>query len=75
MSLAAHFVLRPLVRDVIAAIKGKQVERDDEIEARLARLEEAVEEQTDHVDRLLEAEAFRLRLESGASASSSRPAP
>jgi hypothetical protein len=75
MSLATHFVLRPLVRDVIAAIKGKDVERDDRIEARLARLEEALQEQADQVDRLLEAEAFRLRLEGGANAPPPRPAP
>ena len=75
MSLATHFVLRPLVRDVIAAIKGKDVERDDRIEARLARLEEALQEQADQVDRLLEAEAFRLRLEGGANTPPSRPAP
>ncbi len=65
MSLAAHFVLRPMVRDVIAAIRGKETGPDDRIEERLARLEEALEGQADQLDRLLEAEAFRLRLESG----------
>lgn len=65
MAVAAHFVLRPLVRDIITAIRGKDVERLEELDVRLYRLEATLTEQSEQLDRLLEAEAFRLRLESG----------
>lgn len=65
LAVATHFVLRPLVRDIITAIKGKDVERLEELDARLHRLEDALLEQSEQLDRLLEAEAFRLRLEGG----------
>lgn len=68
MAVAAHFVLRPLVRDIITAIKGKDVERLEEFDARLDRLEGALFEQSEQLDRLLEAESFRLRLEGGSRA-------
>lgn len=63
MSIAAHFVLRPLVRDVIQAIGGRSLQEKADTDERLARIEEALLQQEQQVDRLLEAEAFRLRLE------------
>lgn len=63
MAIASHFVLRPLVRDVIQAIHGRKVEEQADLEGRLGRLEEALLDQSRQIDRLLEAEAFRSRLE------------
>lgn len=63
MSIAGHFVLRPLVRDIIQAISGRSLQEKTDTDERLARIEEALLHQGQQVDRLLEAEAFRLRLE------------
>ncbi len=63
MSIAGHFVLRPLVRDIIQAISGRSLQEKTDMDERLARIEEALMHQGQQVDRLLEAEAFRLRLE------------
>ncbi|MGW8283836.1 MAG: hypothetical protein ACWGON_11105 [Gemmatimonadota bacterium] len=63
MSIAGHFVLRPLVRDIIQAIGGRSLQEKTDLDERLARIEEALLHQGQQVDRLLEAEAFRLRLE------------
>ena len=63
MSIAGHFVLRPLVRDIIQAISGRSLQEKSDTDERLARIEEALLHQGQQVDRLLEAEAFRLRLE------------
>lgn len=63
MSIAGHFVLRPLVRDIIEAISGRSLQAKTDTDERLARIEEALLHQGQQVDRLLEAEAFRLRLE------------
>jgi hypothetical protein len=72
LAVATHFVLRPLVRDIITAINGKGVERLEEFDARLHRLEESLFEQNEQLERLLEAEAFRLRLEGGSEGSGER---
>ena len=63
MSIAGHFVLRPLVRDIIQAISGRSLQEKTDTDERLARIEDALLHQSHQVDRLLEAEAFRLRLE------------
>ena len=63
MSIAGHFVLRPLVRDIIQAISGRSLQEKSDTDERLARIEEALLHKGQQVDRLLEAEAFRLRLE------------
>ena len=68
MAVATHFVLRPLVRDVIGAIHGRKAEEAADMQRRLDRLEEAVLDQGRQVDRLVEAEAFRRQLEAGGGA-------
>lgn len=65
MSLAARFVLRPLIMDVTKAIKGGKAEEIAEIRERLSRLETHLEEQSVQLDRLVEAEHFRRELEAG----------
>lgn len=65
MAVATHFVLRPLVRDVTGAIHGKaQAEQTDLVE-RVGRLEQAILDQGQQLDRLVEAESFRRQLEAG----------
>lgn len=65
MAVATHFVLRPIVRDVIGAIHGKAEAEAEDLTNRLGRLEQAVLDQGQQVDRLVEAEVFRRQLEAG----------
>lgn len=64
VSIATHFVLRPLVRDITVAIHGKKQDAESDFIGRLTRLEEIVLEQNKQLDRLVDAEVFRRRLES-----------
>ncbi len=65
-ALAAHFVLRPLVRDISTAIlSGGRGEQNSEVERRLAGLEEGQQNMQLRLSQLVEAERFRQRLESG----------
>lgn len=63
MSLAARFVLRPLIMDVTSAIRGGKQGEIADIRDRLGRLETHLVEQGERLDRLVEAELFRRRLE------------
>lgn len=63
MSLAAHFVLRPLVGDIVRALRGGT--RDDlaSLQAQIADLREDLVRHEEEIDQLVEAESFRRRLE------------
>ncbi len=74
MSLAARFVLRPLIKDLTEAVRGMKGRERTDFEARLGRIEEQVLEQGQRLDTLVEAELFRRRLESGAE-TQENPAP
>ena len=63
MSIAGHFVLRPMVRDIIQAIGGRSLQEKTDLDERLGRIEEALQYQGQQVDKLIQAEAFRLQLE------------
>jgi hypothetical protein len=63
MALATHLVLRPLIREY-GKLRGLKEDKD-EIEARMAQLEDVVHDLDRQVNRLLEAEQFRRELESG----------
>jgi hypothetical protein len=65
VALATHFVLRPLVRDVVGAIQANKPTPGSDVDERLARLEDAYYRLDEHVTRLIEAERFRRELESG----------
>lgn len=65
MSLAARFVVRPLIQDIAEAIRGKGAGRVEELERRLVRMEEALLDQDRLLARLSEAERFRRQLETG----------
>ena len=63
MALATHVVLRPLIREY-AKLKGLKADRE-ELEVRMAQIEDVVHDLDRQVNRLLEAERFRRELESG----------
>ena len=65
MAVATHFVLRPIVRDVIGAIHGKTQAEAEDLTNRVGRLEQAILDQGTQIDRLVEAESFRRQLEAG----------
>lgn len=65
MSLAAHFVLRPMIKDLTGAIKGVKGGEKEDFEHRLTRLEDALLEQNQQLAHLVEAESFRRKLEAG----------
>ena len=63
MAVATHFVLRPMVREVIGAIHGKAQAEAEDLTNRVGRLEQAILDQGTQIDRLVEAESFRRQLE------------
>lgn len=63
LALATHVVVRPLIREV-AKLKGIRAEKE-EIEGRMAQLEDVVRDLDRQVNRLIEAENFRRELETG----------
>ncbi len=65
MAVATHFVLRPMVRDVIGAIHVKAEAEGEDLIDRVGRLEQAILDQGQQIDRLIEAEVFRRQLEAG----------
>lgn len=67
LSLAAHFVLRPMIRDLTEAVRGVKGREREDLEGRLGRLEERLLEQARQLDQLVEAELFRRQLEAGGS--------
>jgi hypothetical protein len=75
MSVAAKFVLQPLLRDVTEAIRGGKAEELEELRDRVARLEAHMGTQGRHLEQLVEAEQFRRRLEAGDSAPAASGAP
>jgi hypothetical protein len=74
MSIAAHFVLRPLIRDLTEALRGVKGREKEDMAHRIGRLEDALLEQGRQLDQLVEAELFRRRLEAGESPVSSTSA-
>ena len=63
MALATHLVIRPILRD-FAKLKGDKASRD-ELEGRIAQIEDVVRDLDREVGRLVEAERFRRELEAG----------
>ncbi len=63
ISIATHFVLRPLLRDLTEAVRGGRAGDVAELKERLARLESHLLEQDRELSRLTEAESFRRQLE------------
>ncbi len=70
MAVATHFVLRPMVRDMTGAISGKNQDAAEDLAERIGRIEQAILDQGQQIDRLIEAESFRRQLEAGRKAGS-----
>lgn len=66
MSLATHFVLRPLVKDIVEALRSGSSDDLAALERRVDELETQLARQDGELDRLTDAEAFRKRLEDSA---------
>jgi len=71
MSVAAHFVLRPMVKDIADAILTLKGRASPEIEARLAELEEGQRLIDRRLESLIESDRFRQELEAGGRSRSS----
>jgi len=63
LAVTTRLLLGPLIRDVVGAIRGVGQRSEEDYDHRLSRLEDAVLEQGQQMDRLIEAELFRRRLE------------
>lgn len=63
MAIAGHFVLRPLVRDIVSALRGGT--RDDlaTLQEQITELREEMAAQETQIAALAEAESFRRQLE------------
>ena len=68
LAVATHFVLRPMVRDVTGAIHGRHDDAAEDLTDRIGRIEQAILDQGQQIDRLIEAESFRRQLEAGTKA-------
>jgi len=68
MSVAAKFVLQPLLRDVTEAIRGGKGQELEDLRDRVARLEGHLSTQGRQLNQLVEAELFRRQLEGGKAA-------
>jgi hypothetical protein len=73
MSVAAKFVLQPLLRELTQAIRGGKAKELEAIQERVALLEDHLLTQGHQLDLLAEAEQFRRKLEAG-STQGSEPA-
>ncbi|MFV1986837.1 MAG: hypothetical protein ACC682_06130 [Gemmatimonadota bacterium] len=67
MAVSAKFVLQPLLRELIQAIRGGKAEELEDVRERVARLEDHLLTQARQLDQLVEAESFRRQLEAGPS--------
>ncbi len=65
MSVAAKFVLQPLLRELTQAIRGGKAKEFEAMLERVALLEDHLLTQGQQLDQLTEAEQFRRKLEAG----------
>jgi len=64
-ALTIRFVLRPMLREVVDAVRATKGQMSPELERRLGDMEEGQQRLAQKLDRLLEGERFREQLESG----------
>lgn len=63
MALTTHFVLRPMVKDIVQAMRGGSKDEVLELHRQVAELREDVARQESQIAVLTEAESFRRQLE------------
>lgn len=64
-ALAARFVLRPMLKDIVEAIQSVKQPASPELERRLTDIEESHQLIEQQLNQLIEAERFRRELGSG----------
>jgi len=63
MALTTHFVLRPMVKDIVGAMRGGPKDEVLELHRQVGELREDVARQESQIAVLIEAESFRRQLE------------
>ena len=63
MALTTHFVLRPMVKDIVLAMRGGSKDEMFELHRQIGELREEVARQESQIAVLAEAESFRRQLE------------
>ncbi len=63
MAVATHFVLRPMVKDIVQAMRGGAKDEVLALQHQLFELQETVARQDQQISVLAEAESFRRQLE------------
>lgn len=63
LSLATHFVLRPLVKDIVEALRTGPADEAVQLRQRVDELQEELARQQAQLQVLSDAESFRRRLE------------
>ena len=63
MALTTHFVLRPMVKDIVLAMRGGSKDEMFELNRQIGELREEVARQESQIAVLAEAESFRRQLE------------
>jgi len=64
-ALTVRFVMRPALKEIVQAINSAKGPLPQDIERRLAELEEDQQHMTARLDQFLDAERFRAQLETG----------
>lgn len=67
MALTTHFVLRPMVKDIVHAMRGGSKDEMLELSRQVAEIREEVTRQEHQLAALAEAESFRRQLEAKSS--------
>ena len=63
MALTTHFVLRPMVKDIVGAVRGGSKDEMFELHRQVGELRKEVARQESQIAVLVEAESFRRQLE------------
>ncbi len=63
MALTTHFVLRPMVKDIVLAMRGGSKDEMFELNRQIGELREEMARQESQLHVLTEAESFRRQLE------------
>lgn len=65
LAFATHFVVKPLIREIVEAIQRVGSRDQKDLDDRVARMEEMLLAQSKQMELLMEAEIFRRGLETG----------
>ncbi len=63
MALTTHFVLRPMVKDIVGAMRGGNKDEMFELQRQVGEMREELARQESQIHVLTDAESFRRQLE------------